>query len=78
MYIQLNGQILYYEKYGEGQPFLLVEMAKPTKFLMYWFRSLLNITPFMPSIPEVTVFLLLQKNFITWIWQTTWQLLLMP
>ena len=24
MYIQLNGQILYYEKYGEGQPFLLV------------------------------------------------------
>ncbi len=34
MYIQLNGQILYYEKYGEGQPFLL-EMAKPTKFLMY-------------------------------------------
>lgn len=24
MYIQLNGQILYYEKYGEGQPFILV------------------------------------------------------
>ena len=24
MYIQLNGQILYYEKTGEGQPFLLV------------------------------------------------------
>lgn len=24
MYIQLNGQILYYEKCGEGQPFILV------------------------------------------------------
>lgn len=24
MYIQLNGQILYYERFGEGQPFLLV------------------------------------------------------
>lgn len=36
MYIQLNGQILYYENMAKGSlSCWCMEMAKPTKFLMY-------------------------------------------